>query len=88
MFWFTKSSYLIANATMLVNASILGVVAWEEMQSILKLGQKWLIPVPFNGKSSGHFMGSAVSQDTGIQENHRERACQILFSLRIVPWVL
>ena len=30
---------------MLVNASILGVVAWEEMQYILKLGQKRLILV-------------------------------------------
>ena len=78
MFWFTDSSHLIVDATMLVNASILGVVAWEEMQSILKLGQKRLIPMIL-GRSNGHFTGSAVSQDIGIQENHKEKACQILF---------
>ena len=48
------------------------------MQSILKLGQKRLIPMIL-GRSNGHFMGSAVSQDIGIQENHKEKACQILF---------
>ena len=45
MFWFIDSSCLIVDVAMLVNASILGVVAWEEMQYILKLGQKRLILV-------------------------------------------
>ena len=45
MFCFTNSSHLNVDVAMVVNASILGVVARDEMQPILKLGQRSLIPV-------------------------------------------